>query len=90
VPSLHDNWASQILAEQFERVFKEGKGYREEWVKKSKNNHQLDCLYGGIVAREIAAARAAEIAEEMGAPKAKEGRIASIRPTTGFRIGGDE
>lgn len=90
VPSVHDNWASQILAEQFERVFKEGKGYREEWVKKSKNNHQLDCLYGGMVAREIAAARAAEIAEEIGAPKAKEGRIASIRPTTGFRIGGDE
>jgi hypothetical protein len=59
-PNLHDEWASHILAEQFERTFKIGKGWAEGWVKKSKANHQFDCTYGNFVALDFARAKSLE------------------------------
>lgn len=53
-PKDHDTLAAEILAETLNRKFKPGKGWKEEWVKKSKQNHSLDLLYGNICGDSVA------------------------------------
>jgi hypothetical protein len=67
-PMDHDGLASQLLAEEWRRVFKEGRGYKEAWYKKTKNNHGFDLLYGGLVALDCAAAMDDETATETPQP----------------------
>lgn len=79
-PMDHDNLASQVLAEEWRKEFKEGKGFRSYWYKKSKNNHGLDLLYGGLVALDYAASMDAESAST--APAVDEPRFAFVRQTS--------
>lgn len=60
----HMAWASEIVAETFERTFKIGKGFSEAWVKHSKMNHSLDLTYGTLCAISVAEAANAEATEE--------------------------
>jgi phage terminase large subunit GpA-like protein len=53
-PKEHHDWATEILAETFERTFSAGKGYVEKWHKHSRHNHSLDLTYGGLCALEYA------------------------------------
>jgi hypothetical protein len=57
-PREHGEFADHILAERFEREFKEGKkGLEERWVKVRPDNHYLDNLYGCCVGASIAGIR---------------------------------
>ena len=62
-PRDHHAWATEILAETWERRFVVAKGFKESWVKHSKNNHSLDLMYGCLCACDIAEAAAAEAEE---------------------------
>lgn len=54
----HGEFADHVLAERFEREFKEGKaGMVERWVKVRPDNHYLDVLYGCCVGASIAGVR---------------------------------
>lgn len=53
-PKDHDTLAAEILAETLIRTFKPGKGWKEEWVKKSKQNHSLDLICGNVCADSVA------------------------------------
>lgn len=57
-PREHGEFADHILAERFEREFKEGKrGLVERWVKVRPDNHYLDCTAGVCVGASIAGVR---------------------------------
>lgn len=54
----HGEFADHILAERFEREFKEGKkGMDERWKKVRPDNHYLDTLYGCCVGASMAGIR---------------------------------
>lgn len=51
----HRTFADEIVAEQWEREFIEGVGYKPgRWIQLTKANHCLDTHYGNMVARAVA------------------------------------
>jgi hypothetical protein len=48
----HSSYASHIVAEEYVREFKEGKGTKEYWLVKNENNHWLDATYMASAASE--------------------------------------
>jgi hypothetical protein len=53
-PHQHGIFASEIIAEEWQRKFVEGKGYVEGWKQVKKANHYLDTHYGNMAARAVA------------------------------------
>lgn len=51
-PRQHFLFADQVAAEVLQREFSE-KGWSEKWIKRRKENHYLDCMYGNFVAASI-------------------------------------
>lgn len=52
-PMEHTEYAKQVTAEEFQSVFKEGKGVKKEWFKIRRHNHMLDGCVGNMVARMV-------------------------------------
>ncbi len=53
----HQIYAEQIVAEQFERAFKVGRGFVEGFVQKHADNHQLDVAAGLFLSHSMVRAR---------------------------------
>jgi hypothetical protein len=75
---VHGEFAAHVLAERFQREFKEGKGLVERWVKVRQDNHYLDVLYGCCVGASIAGVKLLGDAPKPSAPRPSGGIVLNM------------
>ena len=52
-PVSHRHYAEQIIAEEWTREFIAGRGWKEGFIAKTRNNHWLDCTANARAAIDI-------------------------------------